>query len=424
MNAFLILLLITGSMASGINADSSSIEIMGTLCFSLCACVGVVSVMYFTWKRFIPNPWYNWFICHHKADASAQARLMKILVQSKTGQSVFIDSDDLIDLDGLFDVVKAKLDHLVVYLTRDTLSRPWCAGEITTAFRTGGKVKVTKVVTASFSAPADEQLDSMDTYLDLTSCSLSEYGIFNDDIKHAFQKLLDSSTRSVSFGNINGTMCFHKVLSDLLNRPNETKTSTDQLPPLKGGMVCISSDKDLEAVAATMLVSSYIAEEVTRLEVPADVCLLVDYRDDDLDAIQKSVCKARAVVVLLTRDTMRSLPQLAAIISLMRSVAEQNNNAGVIPVSTPGFKFPDESYYDRVLPKVTAGLVIPDAAQRIQAFFKQIAVFFATNSSEGVISKQGQEILRRIPQKAPLSFSTPTLSLASSEKGDYEIQGI
>ncbi len=47
---------------------------------------------------------------------------------------VFIDSDHLDDLDGLFDIVKVRTGRLVVYLTADTLRRPWCVGEVTTAF--------------------------------------------------------------------------------------------------------------------------------------------------------------------------------------------------------------------------------------------------------------------------------------------------
>merc|ERR1712050_563988 len=80
----------------------------------------------------------------------------------------------------------------------------------------------------------------------------------------------------------------------------------------------------------------------------------------------------------------------------------QNNGTGqrcaVIPVNAPGFIFPDEHYYDTVLPKVWIGDV--DLAKiRIQAFFQRIAVFFATHASEEVLDTQAREVVSRIPQK-------------------------
>ena len=44
--------------------------------------------------------------------------MLKILLQAKTGQSVFIDSDDLQGLDTLFGTVRTKVGQVVVYLTR------------------------------------------------------------------------------------------------------------------------------------------------------------------------------------------------------------------------------------------------------------------------------------------------------------------
>jgi hypothetical protein len=54
---------------------------------------------------------------------------------------VFIDSDYLQDLDRLFRIVAEHTQQLVVYLTDRTLTRPWCLGEIATAFVSAGKAK-------------------------------------------------------------------------------------------------------------------------------------------------------------------------------------------------------------------------------------------------------------------------------------------
>ena len=38
---------------------------------------------------------------------------------------------------GLFDVVRCKVDTIVVLLSKMVLTRPWCIGEITTAYLNG-----------------------------------------------------------------------------------------------------------------------------------------------------------------------------------------------------------------------------------------------------------------------------------------------
>ena len=55
---------------------------------------------------------------------------------------VWLDSDNLEDMTdmsgwGLFDVVRCKVDTVVVLLSKMVLTRPWCIGEITTAYVNG-----------------------------------------------------------------------------------------------------------------------------------------------------------------------------------------------------------------------------------------------------------------------------------------------
>ena len=46
---------------------------------------------------------------------------------------MLIDYDHLVDLDSLYNAVRNCLSNLVVYLTRLTMTRPWCVGEMVTA---------------------------------------------------------------------------------------------------------------------------------------------------------------------------------------------------------------------------------------------------------------------------------------------------
>ena len=51
-----------------------------------------------------------------------------------SGDGVFLDSDELQDLDSLFECVRAHTSFVVPLLTPGLLTRPWCVGELATAF--------------------------------------------------------------------------------------------------------------------------------------------------------------------------------------------------------------------------------------------------------------------------------------------------
>ena len=70
-----------------------------------------------------PSHRYDFFVCHHKEDASGQARLLKGIMKVMKLE-VFTDSNDLRHLCTLFDVVLSRVQHVIVYLTGGTLARP------------------------------------------------------------------------------------------------------------------------------------------------------------------------------------------------------------------------------------------------------------------------------------------------------------
>eukprot|EP00971_Amphidinium_carterae_P105912 2097654-Amphidinium_carterae.1 len=80
---------------------------------------------------------YQFFICHHKADAGAMTRLLKMsLVRSyELQRKIFVDSDDLKRVDLLFEYVIYHTETLLVLCTSEILGRPWCVGEITSAMK-------------------------------------------------------------------------------------------------------------------------------------------------------------------------------------------------------------------------------------------------------------------------------------------------
>jgi len=97
-------------------------------------------VMLLSWRRFFPSKLYAAFLCHHKQGCAVGARLMKLELELRLKKQVFLDSDALNNLEDLLETVRASIGTLVVLLTAGTLSRPWCAGEIATAFKNGVQI--------------------------------------------------------------------------------------------------------------------------------------------------------------------------------------------------------------------------------------------------------------------------------------------
>merc|ERR1719210_1006613 len=84
-------------------------------------------------KRVQMKKMFGIFLCHHKGGGGVLARFIKLAMRRSTNAEIFLDSDNLEDLDVLFDIVRTQVQNHVVLLTSELLKRIWCAGEIVTA---------------------------------------------------------------------------------------------------------------------------------------------------------------------------------------------------------------------------------------------------------------------------------------------------
>ena len=81
--------------------DAVSAMLMFTIMFPMLYLVYVLVMLRYrkTHKRFAA------FLSHHKASSSVMARFMKITLTPMMNAAIFLDSDDLQDLDNLFEIV-------------------------------------------------------------------------------------------------------------------------------------------------------------------------------------------------------------------------------------------------------------------------------------------------------------------------------
>ncbi|CAK0844867.1 unnamed protein product, partial [Prorocentrum cordatum] len=97
---------------------------------------------------------------------------------------VFIDTDDLVDLDGLFDVVASETEVLILVASEGVLMRPWCVGELVTAMDRG--VEGICLRLPDFRHPDDDFIDDYQSYvIDLSV--LTSRGIGVSEMQNAIR---------------------------------------------------------------------------------------------------------------------------------------------------------------------------------------------------------------------------------------------
>jgi len=395
LNNFLILLLLVGALLSSLSLKTETLRLIGTAMFFTFAVATFCTMAAFLWMRFRPRKKYDSFLCHHKAHASAQVRLLKTLIQMEKGPSyhVFIDSDDLRDLDELFDTVKSNVAHFIVYLTSMTLTRPWCAGEIAVA--TMCNLNRSKVMTSSFRPAEDEELQDMEAFLGDVSV-LQQYAVSAMDVQEALRYVCRDKPewKKVALQKDGGVSHrFHTVAMELLGHSVAGVAELAPLPEGRTDAVVISTDpvRD-EAVATGAILYRKLIVDIYNI-CEAGVVLMPDHLHKSSTS-QQLVASSRAVLVILHTSLFDSVHQVDVICT-----AAQNAHDSIIPVMCPTFVYPSVAEMSGKL----AMLYPPEETSQLQvsleSFCKRIAYPMAIHSSEAILLTQIAAVRSAIPIK-------------------------
>ena len=396
----LIVLLIGARLVTA--GATATFKTIGALCASsLATCFGFCLGLGLYCKLMERRTSYDAFVCHHKADGAAQSRLLKMALMSAGFKNVYLDSDNLRDLNELFDVVKSQVQRLVVYLTRDTLRRAWCAGEIATAFRASKSLSL-PVYTPSFVKPTEESMQNLGSYVDESGCSLAQYGIMWNVVGEAFRSLLDDETQSIRITQtIRFAREFDFVATAILNLGSMPEWTGDPQPlPGEAGRVVISAEPgNVEAVAAAGILSYKLMNKLFHIKDADSLCLVHEKDTGDKNQLCSLVACARAVVVLLSQGSMESIDQVLVMVTAMSSRTQTTGAANnSIPMSLPGFIFPDRQRMQSIVVKVCGDLQA-EAQDHMANFFKLIATPLSTHASDAILETQAIDVARRIPTR-------------------------
>jgi len=383
----LALILVCGIMNTSLAINKVDMAVLSTSVISVAGVTLTVAAAISLKDSLFPDAHYHHFLCHHKRDAAAQARFIQMLIMKHLKRTCFLDSDDLKDLSKLFDIVRTRVKHFLVYLTRDTLRRPWCAGEIVVTKET--KLKITKIVRWDFEGPSPAELADIGNYLAQgAGVNLVDYNMDYHQISSALAWVSTDELQAIHLGQeIVGTRLFFNAVMDLAKR--SVKPGKLSLPEELDTLVISTDGSDVEATAAGGIILEKIHEEAAQV-LQGSCVLLADFPNLDFHELRVSIARARVLVVVLSRHTLDCLQQLQVVMVGMLG------GVSVTSVVTPQFQFPGEAFFHTSLPSLFSD-GCDNAVRAMKNFFEQIAVPLSTHGSSSTLRAETSEVVRRVP---------------------------
>jgi len=239
-------------------------------------------------------------------------------------------------------------------------------------------------------------LDAAGAYLEIGGADmLVQYGIAMSDVRDSYTQLV--AAQGCSHVHIESGPANTAQFQDLVNRLIQKQaTATPTLQRATPGCLVVSVDPcDPEAAAAACILMKK-TQDLTPTFLNEGVLFLSDHMDIGITGHCLTITSARALVVILSSETLSSRHQLEIIAHAM-GLNENNQGPAVIPADIFGFSFPSAHYYGQVLAHIWHD--ISEAQVRhIETLFCAISCPYTTHASDQVLQTQSEAIIRRISQ--------------------------
>lgn len=171
--------------------DRQSVQVFVSIGLLLALTSVAAVVLVSACRRLHPLVLYSAFLCHHKVAAGALCRYMQCMLTADFPR-IFLDSDNLLELDLTFEIVRASTETHVAIGTPDVFRRMWCAGEITTAL--ANNIRVVIVMCDDYMHPDEAYLNVLESAWSAEEVhTLASFGLVLPRIKDAYRQLRSRS---------------------------------------------------------------------------------------------------------------------------------------------------------------------------------------------------------------------------------------
>eukprot|EP00416_Gambierdiscus_australes_P024191 CAMPEP_0171079336 /NCGR_PEP_ID=MMETSP0766_2-20121228/15191_1 /TAXON_ID=439317 /ORGANISM="Gambierdiscus australes, Strain CAWD 149" /LENGTH=599 /DNA_ID=CAMNT_0011536517 /DNA_START=45 /DNA_END=1844 /DNA_ORIENTATION=+ len=374
--------------------------------------VAVVILSLSLYRRLRPQKRFGAFLCHHKASAGALARQIKMLMHLGCTSGVFLDSDELDDLDGLFDIVRCEIRSLVVMLNGAVLTRVWCAGEITTAIR--NRIHVLPVYFDSFKFPDKAQIETiMNSWTVVEWATLLTYDILQQQVMDAYEALgdlpwihvdrnSDRRAKDAAVGRII-TQC-HLPKKRFLGQEDADIDAEAEILVM-GGVT------NVETLATCEILQMMLQE---RLQLPTRVAKDIE----DVHSLDE--CTTPTVVVVLTQGLLEDVSFANALLEAVHTLPHSSALVLVPVMADKQFVFPTLQYYEKLKEKGLPNEAVnrgPQLTEAYKAIFSNIALPLSPQASEAVLNLEVNELCRRRFANDLAQTTTSTRKMTSKDSG-------
>lgn len=379
----------------------------------------VIMVMHF-WKRFLPTAPYIAFLSHHKGGCAAGARLLKMDLERFTGGKIFLDSDNLDNLEFLLHMVRSSSQSVVVLLTRETLRRPWCAGELATAQQ--NSVPMICVAYDDYQDPEDEELTVQGLKNVWSAENFAQVALQGVTLEHVLEAYLKiKGAEKMEMRRVarvmDGGDAFETASENLVQRVGRFCVSGSLVHKWRSldrhvvkGCVevfvlanCIDGEAISRALILTQLLQKVTQKVVSRLFHQSEVRNMV------------SEAHPNFLVVSLTSDALAS----DIFVSTLLAVMTVWRRAHVLVVKSSDFKFPTKEFLDTsVCPQLAKKM--DEEEEKLRDLFSfllsEVALPFSPESHslllDAEVDRLSQRMLKykggpKLPSKSSSALSAP-----------------
>lgn len=380
--------------------------------------VGLAAICYSWLRHYRPEKSFGIFLCHHKGGAGSLCRLLKLVVAKHSNTEVFLDSDQLEDLDLIFDTIRVKTKSVVVVLTSDLLKRMWCAGEIVTACK--NRVRTVPLICDGYQPlKLDTKEEEIETFWTVQQKQILAYhGINMSDVHSAYLWLRDD-LEPLHLARFGTPSQREEVVIQMLSRTavgmRLFRPSVGKKSKVKARILITGSVSDAEALATLEVFQHLVTKEMQKeCAVVRSARELLAYKP-----------WAYYFVVLFSRGILQDPGFAETLLSTYVEGVEgeeQERQLEMVTVNADtSFEFPSPEFLTD-LEKNGLGHVGPDLgvplSQAYRVLLNVLALPLSPMGSEGLLEKQVSEICRRFRR-----YKNTVFAMALDDEDDRKTPG-
>ncbi|CAK9019864.1 unnamed protein product [Durusdinium trenchii] len=287
--------------AAAITVGEVNLFATSVLCSSVVVCIFALNlllflaVLYRHFRQHVSKP-FSFYLCHHKAETGAFARLLKIYFDEFSAKSalyrnqqVFLDIDNLNNMEQFLDYVGSQSENVVVLFSGELLFRPWCLGELVMAHLERSRIRTMPVYWPDMTSLDDNAVQSILGQVD--TVSLLPHGITSEMIEDMLpwfrslpyvrlprsldSRVMDTLAAALMSGSFSGKVILPELAGGGEGIQVCLVADHSNMEACAAGLVLVKNLMSLTTAAAPQLTPHFLLEHETTLPLSTSTVIFM-----------------------------------------------------------------------------------------------------------------------------------------------------